>query len=64
MDIQKHFKVCANRIKVKLLDLSHYPMIEHNWLHSVYGNVWELIPPETPDPLEKAVVLTHYADAN
>jgi hypothetical protein len=49
----KRFKVGASIIKVKPPDLSHYPMVEHNWLHLVYGNVWELIPPKAQIHLEK-----------
>jgi hypothetical protein len=39
-------------------------MIEHNWLHSVYGNVTESVPEDVPDLLGNTIMLTHYTDAN
>jgi hypothetical protein len=44
--------------------MNPYPIVEHNWQHSVYGNVQENIPKDIPAPLGKIVLLTHYADAN
>ena len=36
----------------------------HEWERSVYGNASELVPHDAPKALGKAVVLTHYVDAN
>ena len=41
-----------------LLDL-HY-----GWMHTVYGQVKEVIPADLPIPLGKLVILTHYIDIN
>ena len=44
-------------------DYSDLPEKHYDW-SSVYGEVSELLPEDTPDPLGKHVTLTHYVDAN
>ena len=41
-----------------------FHMPEHDWMHSVYGNVEEHFPEEYPKPLGKAVRMTTCVDAN
>jgi hypothetical protein len=60
----RRFKEGAIRVRTSEPDLSPYPKIDHNWLHSVYGEIVEEIPCDIPEPLGKSVILTHYADAN
>ena len=36
---------------------------DHDWEHTVYGKHEEEIPLDTPPPLGKRIVLTHYFDA-
>jgi hypothetical protein len=60
----KRFKNGSIRLRVEKPDMNPYPIVEHNWLHSVYGDVQEIIPTDIPTPLGKNVLLTHYADAN
>jgi hypothetical protein len=45
-------------------DFSDLPNCEHSWDASVYGHVVEELPFNPPTPLGKAIVLTHYVDAN
>jgi hypothetical protein len=42
-------------------DLLHY---QYDWEKSIYGDVTEDIPTDTPKPLGKYVLLTHYLDTN
>src|SRR5687767_14859526 len=44
-------------------DYSKLPEKQYNW-SSIYGEVSELLPTNTPEPLGKHVTLTHYVDAN
>jgi hypothetical protein len=60
----KRFKNGSIRVRVDKPDMNPYPIVEHNWLHSVQGDVQEIIPKDIPTPLGKSVLLTHYADAN
>jgi hypothetical protein len=60
----KRYKDGAIRVRTSKPDLTSFPMVNHNWLHPVYGNVTELIPDDIPIPLGNSVLLTHYADAN
>jgi hypothetical protein len=58
----KHFKL---RFRVDEPDYSGIPkMQEYEWEHSVHGNPTEDIPTDSPPPLGKRIVLTHYFDAN
>ena len=45
-------------------DYTYLPENRFEWLHTVYGNIRELLPRDCPEPLGKTVVLTHYVDAN
>jgi hypothetical protein len=58
----RHFKL---RFRVDKLDYSGIlKMLDYDWEHSVYGNPTEDIPADTPPPLGKRIILTHYFDAN
>ena len=52
------------RVRTQEPDYSNLPEQEFDWAYSVYGNVREEIPSDTPEPLGKYVTLTHYFDAN
>jgi hypothetical protein len=58
------FKDGAIHVRTSKPDLSSFPMVNHNWIHSVYGNVTELIPDDKPIPLGDSVLLMHYENAN
>ena len=58
----RHYKI---RFRVNEPDYSNVPGIEnHDWEHSVFGKHEEDIPTNTPPPLRKRIVLTHYFDAS
>ena len=57
----KHFAV---RYRTKEPDCSHLPKQEYEWTRTVYGNVKEEIPKDTPKPLGKRVITTTFLDAN
>ena len=40
------------------------PETVYDWEYSVYGNIQETLPHNTPPSLGKCMVLTHYVDAN
>ena len=40
------------------------PPHQHDWSHTVYGEVSEVLPTDAPEPLGKSVVLTTCVDAN
>jgi hypothetical protein len=50
---------------VRLLepDLGELPDQDSEWCHSVYGNVEELFPKDSPKPLGKPVTTITYTDA-
>jgi hypothetical protein len=52
------------RFRVSMPDMSDLHSTEHDWEHSVYGNVTEAMPHNAPPPLGKPVILIHYVDAN
>ncbi len=54
----------AIRFRTGVPDLSDLPNFEYDWSKSVYGDVKEVVPHDAPGPLGKAVVSTHYVDAN
>jgi hypothetical protein len=54
----------AIRIRTEEPDYSQYPDQQHDWGQTIYGNVKEVIPDDTPEPLGKQVKLTTYVDAN
>jgi hypothetical protein len=45
-------------------DCYNLPEMEHEWSKLVYGEISDLIPKVSPDPLGKMVTLTHYEYAN
>ena len=51
------------RFRVHEPDYSDLPVKHYDW-SSTYGEISELLPIDTPDPLGKPVTLTHYVDAN
>ena len=52
------------RMRVSEPDYSDIPDAHYEWLHTVYGNVTELIPEDAPELLGKIVILTTYVDAS
>jgi hypothetical protein len=52
------------RVRTEELDYSDLTDNVHDWTYSVYGNVKELLPTDTPDPLGNYVTLSHYIDLN
>jgi hypothetical protein len=52
------------RIRTDEPDHSDLPDIQYDWSRSVYGELTEVLPTDTPPPLGKHVTLTHYVDAN
>jgi hypothetical protein len=45
-------------------DHSNLPDIQFDWSRSVYRELMEVLPTDSPPPLGKHVSLTHYVDAN
>jgi hypothetical protein len=45
-------------------DYSDVERIEYDWTKSVYGDISEIIPKDTPPSLGGFITLTHYQDAN
>jgi len=45
-------------------DYSALPDQDFDWMHTVYGELSEILPSDAPEPLGKYVSLTHYVDAN
>ena len=45
-------------------DYSTIPIPEHDWAKTIYGEVKELLPNDTPPPLGKEIILMTYVDAN
>lgn len=58
------FRKSSIRVSVTEPDFSTLPDLDHEWEHSVYGNVDEIIPDDLPEPLGKPVVTVTYVDAN
>jgi hypothetical protein len=54
----------AIRIRVHEPDYSDIPVDQYDWTESVYGNVYEILPNDAPEPLGNYVRITHYVDAN
>jgi len=57
----KHGVIC---ICVSEPDYSDLPDQDFDWMHMVYGELSEILPPDAPEPLGEYVTLTHYVDAN
>ena len=60
----KHSKEYAIRVRTGKPDYSKISQVEYDWEHTVYGKGKEEIPPNSPEPLGKPVVLTHFVDGN
>jgi transposase InsO family protein len=58
------FKFAKIRFRTHEPDFSDLPIPEYDWTGTVYGNVKEDIPSDTPKPLGKPVVTVSYVDAN
>jgi hypothetical protein len=52
---QLKMKHASVRVRTEEPDFSDLPDNVHDWTYSVYGNVEELLPVETPEPLGKHV---------
>ena len=52
------------RFQTTLPDYSDLPDITESWEQSIYGNVRETIPHDTPTLLGRDAILMHYVDAN
>ena len=52
------------RVRTEEPDFSALPSEPYKWDYSVYGDVKEEIPNDTPEPLGNYVITTHYVDAN
>ena len=55
----KHFAI---KYGTKEPDYSHLPQREYEWTRTVYGNVTEEIPKDTPKPLGKRVITTTFLE--
>ena len=54
----------AIRVRIDQPDYSFQPDQDFDWTYSVYGDVYEILPDDIPEPLGKAVVTTTTMDAN
>ena len=54
----------AIRVRTDKPDYSELPDTTYDWMHTVYGNVRENIPIDTPKPAGNNIILTTYVDAN
>ena len=57
-------KHAAIRIQTDEPDYSDIPDQDFDWSYTVYGDVAEIVPEDTPVPLGKFVTITHFVDAN
>ena len=55
--LTKH-KDSGIRIRISQPNYKDIQLTEHDWEHSVYGNVTEIISTNSPQPLGKPVILT------
>jgi hypothetical protein len=60
----KKFSSAAICVRLQEPDIGVVPAQNFDWCHSVYGNVKELIPKNSPKPLGKPVTTITYTDAN
>jgi hypothetical protein len=58
------FSSAAICVRLQEPDIGELPTQNFDWCHSVYGNVNELIPKDSPKPLGKPVTTITYTDAN
>ena len=54
----------AIRVRTEMPDMDEFPAKDFSWLHTVYGNVHEIIPKDIPEALGKEVMSVTYVDAN
>ena len=54
----------AIRFRTDQPDYSFLPDQDFDWTYSVYGNVYDILPDDMPDPLGEAVTTTTTMDAN
>jgi len=57
-------KSAAIRIHTSEPDYSAIPEQDFDWMHTVYGELKEILPNDAPEPLGEFVTLTHYVNAN
>jgi len=57
-------KNAAIHIPTSEPDYSLLPEQDFDWMHTVYGELQEILPTDAPEPLGEFVTLTHYVDAN
>ena len=57
-------KYATIRVRDEESDFSQLPDEPSDWGHSIHGNAHEEIHNDTPKPLGKCVVTTHYVDTN
>jgi hypothetical protein len=62
--VLSNIRHCASRERTDKPDYSDLRELEHDWSCSVNGEVTEMIPQDTPDPLGKYVTLKPYIDGN
>jgi hypothetical protein len=58
------FRLAEIRVLTDESDYSDVERIKYDWTKSVYGDISEIIPKDTPPPLGGFITLTHYQDAN
>ena len=60
----RRYKSGVIRVRTGIPDYSDLPDQNYDWLHTVYGNVDELLPHDMPTPLGNPVRTTTWVDAN
>jgi hypothetical protein len=60
----RKFPTGGIRYRTGIPDFSQLEHREYDWMHTVYGNVHEELPPDMPTPKGKAVLTSTYEDAN
>jgi len=58
----KHFKLRFHTTEPNLSEFDH--KIKFDWSNTIYGDTFEELPLDAPEPLGKRVTLLHYFDAN
>jgi hypothetical protein len=58
------FRLAEIWVLTNELDYSDVERIKYDWTKSVYGDISEIIPKDTPPPLGGFITLTHYQDTN
>ena len=57
-------KHVATRFRTPKPDHSEHPIVEYDWKKTVYSNVKELTPDDSPKSYGPSVLLTTFVDAN